>query len=74
MLKNIQTTDISNAVIISAVDKVQWQMMYDVPGQSPEIEITLYLSLGQSGYIKIGAYVSLFFNASNNYRLHRHGK
>ena len=49
-------------------------MMYDVPGQSPDVEITLYLMLGQSGYIKIGAYVSLFFNASNNYRLHRHGK
>ena len=49
ILENIQTTDISNAVIVSAVDKAQWQMMYDVPGQSPDVEITLYLSLGQSG-------------------------
>ena len=52
MLENIQTTDINNAVIISAVDKAQWKMMYDVPGQSPDVEITLYPSLGQSGCIK----------------------
>ena len=34
-------------------------MMYDVPGHSPDVEMALYPSLGQFGYIKIGAYVSL---------------